>query len=119
MDKSSVTIYHNPRCSKSRATLQLLEENNIQPEIIEYMNEPPDIDTLQKIVNLLKLPARELLRSNEQVFKDAGMDDSELSDAEILEAISQCPTLLQRPIVIVNDSKAVLGRPPENVLEII
>ena len=119
MDKSSVTIYHNPRCSKSRATLQLLEDNDIQPNIIEYMNEPPDRETLEKITSMLGLPVRDLLRSHEQVFKDAGMDDAELTDDEIYEAITQCPTLLERPIVVVDDSKAALGRPPENVLEIL
>ncbi len=119
MSKSSVTIYHNPRCSKSRQTLQLLEENNVEPNIIEYMKEPPDIDTLQKIINLLGVSVRDLLRTNEQVYKDAGLDESDLSDDDILEALSQCPTLLQRPIVVVNDEKAAIGRPPESVLEII
>jgi arsenate reductase (glutaredoxin) len=119
MGNSSVTIYHNPRCSKSRATLQLLQDNDIQPNIIEYMNEPPDQETLRKIVNMLGLPVRDLLRSHEQVFRDAGMEDADLSDDEIYEAISQCPTLLERPIVVVDDSKAALGRPPENVLEIL
>jgi len=119
MDKSSVTIYHNPRCSKSRATLQLLEDNDIQPNIIEYMNEPPDRATLEKIIGMLGLPVRDILRSHEQVFKDAGMDDADLSDDEIYEAITQCPTLLERPIVVVDNRKAALGRPPENVLEII
>jgi arsenate reductase (glutaredoxin) len=119
MSKTSVTIYHNPRCSKSRATLQLLEDNGVQPDIIEYMKEPPDRATLEKIVSMLGVPVRDLLRSNEQVFKDAGMDDAELTDNDIYEAITQCPTLLQRPIVIVDDNKAALGRPPENVLEIL
>ena len=119
MSKSSVTIYHNPRCSKSRQTLQLLEENNVEPNIIEYMKEPPDIDTLQKIINLLGVSVRDLLRTNEQVYKDAGLDESDLSDDDILEALSQCPTLLQRPIVVVDDEKAAIGRPPESVLEII
>lgn len=114
-----MTIYHNPRCSKSRATLQLLEENGVEPDIIEYMKEPPDRATLEKIVSMLGVPVRDLLRTNEQVFKDAGMDDAELTDNDIYEAITQCPTLLQRPIVIVDDSKAALGRPPENVLEIL
>lgn len=119
MDKSSVTIYYNPRCSKSRATLQLLEDNNIQPNIIEYMKEPPDRETLEKIVSMLGMPVRKLLRSHEQVFKDAGMDDEDLSDDEIFDAIAQCPTLLERPIVVVDNCKAALGRPPEKVLEIL
>ena len=116
---SKVTIYYNPKCSKSRGTLELLEQKGINPEIIEYMNDPPDQETLTKIVKMLGVPARDLLRSNEQVFKDAGLDDSDLTDDEILEALAQCPTLLQRPIVVVDDKKAALGRPPENVLEIL
>jgi arsenate reductase len=119
MSKPSVTIYYNPRCSKSRATLQLLEDHEIEPEIVEYMKDPPDKETLAHLVELLGISVRDLLRSNEQVFKDAGLDDSDLSDSEIIDALSQCPTLLQRPIVVVDDSKAVLGRPPENVLNII
>lgn len=115
----NVTIYYNPRCSKSRQTLQLLEDNDIQPDIIDYMKEPPDIESLRKITEMLGIPARELLRTNEQVYKDAGMDESDLTDDQILEALSQCPTLLQRPIVVVDDEKAAMGRPPENVLGII
>ncbi len=119
MANKQVTIYYNPRCSKSRQTLELLQQQGIEPEIIEYMKDPPDIATLQKITTLLGLPVRDLLRSTEQVFKDAGMDEVDLSDDDIYEAISECPTLLQRPIVVVDDAKAALGRPPENVLEIL
>jgi arsenate reductase len=119
MSHNKVTIYHNPRCSKSRATLELLEQNDVSADIVEYMKDPPDKETLQNIISLLKVPARQLLRTNEQVYKDAGLDEDELSDEEILEALSQCPTLLQRPIVVVDDEKAAIGRPPESVLEIL
>lgn len=119
MSQSNVTIYYNPHCSKSRQTLQLLEEKGIQPAVIDYMEEPPDVESLRKITEMLGIPVRELLRTNEQVYKDAGMDESDLTDDEILEALSQCPTLLQRPIVVVDDKKAAMGRPPENVLEIL
>lgn len=119
MSQENVTIYHNPRCSKSRATLELLEQQGIEPQIIEYMKDPPDVETLHKILGLLDLSARDLLRSNEQVFKDAGLDDEDLNEDEILDALSQCPTLLQRPIVIVDDNKAAIGRPPESVLDIL
>lgn len=119
MTKQGVTIYYNPNCSKSRQTLQLLEEQNITPTIIEYMNEPPNIETLQNITRLLGLPIRDLLRTTEAVYKDAGLDDFDLTDDDILEALSECPSLLQRPIVIVDDKRAALGRPPENVLEIL
>lgn len=119
MSSSKFTLYHNPHCSKSRATLDLLQQNGVEPDIIEYMQDPPDVETLQKICELLGVSVRSLLRTNEQVYKDAGLDESDLSDDEILEALSQCPTLLQRPILVVDDKKAALGRPPENVLEII
>ncbi len=119
MSNAKVTIYFNPRCSKSRETLQLLEDNNVEPDIVEYMKEPPDIPTLQRIIGLLGMTARDLLRTNEDVYKDAGLDDTDLPEKDILEALSQCPTLLQRPIVVVNDEKAALGRPPEAVLDIL
>ena len=119
MSESTVTIYHNPRCSKSRKTLELLEEQEVSPNIIEYMKEPPDKATLQKITQLLGVPLRDLLRTTEQVYKDAGLDDPDLTDEDILEALAECPSLLQRPIVIVDDNKAAIGRPPESVLEIL
>ncbi len=119
MTNSTVTIYYNSHCSKSRETLQLLEDNNITPNVVEYMKDPPDKETIQKIAGLLNLPLRDLLRTTEQVYKDAGLDDTDLTDEDILEALSECPSLLQRPIVVVDDKKAALGRPPENVLEIL
>lgn len=119
MTHLTVTIYHNPRCSKSRQTLQLLEAQNITPDIIEYMKEPPDKETIQQISLLLGIPMRDLLRTNEQVYKDAGLDDTDLTDEDLLEALSECPSLLQRPIVIVDNKKAAIGRPPESVLEIL
>jgi arsenate reductase len=119
MPDSTVTIYHNPRCSKSRQTLQLLEEHNITPTIIEYMKEPPDRETLKSISRLLGVTVRDLLRTNEQVYKDAGLEDDTIPDEDLLEALSECPSLLQRPIVIVNGKKAAFGRPPESVLDIL
>jgi arsenate reductase len=119
MSESSAIIYYNPRCSKSRATLELLEQNNIQPTVIEYMKDPPDVETLKQIMDLLKVSVRDLIRTHEQVYKDAGLDDDDLTDQELLEALSQCPSLLQRPIVIIDNKKAAMGRPPENVLEIL
>jgi arsenate reductase len=119
MSSASVVIYHNPRCSKSRATLELLQQQGIEPKIVEYMKEPPDKETLARLVGLLGLSPRELLRTNEQVYKDAGLDESDLSDDDILDALAQCPTILQRPIVVVDDKKAAIGRPPESVLDIL
>jgi len=119
MAQKHVTIYFNPRCSKSRQTLELLQQQGIEPEVIEYMKDPPDIETLKKITAMLGLPIRDLLRTTEQDFKDAGMDDADLTDDDIYEAISECPTLLQRPIVIIDNEKAALGRPAENILKIL
>lgn len=119
MSESKVTIYHNTRCSKSRQTLELLEEQGVSPNIVEYMKDPPDKETIQKFTRLLGIPMRDLLRTTEQVYKDAGLDDPDLTDDDILEALVECPSLLQRPIVIVDDKKAAIGRPPESVLEIL
>lgn len=119
MSKHTVTLYYNPRCSKSRAALELLQQNEIEPELVDYMKDPPSVETLKSIVGLLDQPVRDLMRSNEQVYKDAGMDDPDLSDDELFDALSQCPTLLQRPIVVVDNTKAVIARPPERLLEII
>jgi arsenate reductase len=87
MSQDKLVIYHNPRCSKSREALQLLEENKMSPEIIEYLEEPPTAAELTRILALLGIGARELLRNTEQVYKDAGLDDDSLSDEEIIETI--------------------------------
>ena len=118
MSQDKLVIYHNPRCSKSRETLQLLEENNMSPEIIEYLEEPPTAAELARIVALLGIGARELLRTTEQVYKDAELDDDSLSDEEIIEAICEYPALMQRPIVVQGE-QAIIGRPPARVLDLI
>ena len=118
MSHDKPVIYHNPRCSKSRETLQLLEDHECDPEIIEYLDEPPTMEEMQRIISMLGVSARELLRTTEQVYKDADLDDDSLSDDEIIEAICEYPELLQRPIVVYRD-RAVIGRPPTRVLDII
>lgn len=118
MSQDKLVIYHNPNCSKSRETLQLLEQNNMTPEIIEYLEEPPTIAELTRIINLLGVSARDLLRTTEPVYRNAELGDDSLSDAEIIEAICEYPALLQRPIV-VSGNRAILGRPPVKVLELI
>jgi arsenate reductase len=118
MSHDKTVIYHNPRCSKSRETLQILEDNNASPEIIEYLEQPPNAQELSRIIGMLGISARDLLRSTEQVYQDAGLDDQSLSDEEIIEAICEHPALLQRPIVVVGN-RAVIGRPPTRVLDII
>ena len=111
-------IYHNPRCSKSRLTLQLLQEQNNKPEIIEYLKTPPSIQQLKEILDLLGLEPRELMRRNETVYAELGLDDSSLNTTTLLQAMIEHPILIERPIVI-NNGKAVIGRPPENVLDIL
>lgn len=112
------TIYHNPRCSKSRATLKLLEDHGHTPDVIEYLNTPPSVAELKHILKLLDLSPRELLRHNETAYQEAGLDDDSLSNSAIIRIMVAHPVLIERPIVICGD-KAVIGRPPENVLAII
>lgn len=115
---SDYTIYHNPRCSKSRQTLQLLEEKGIEPDVVRYLETPPDAATLADLIAKLGLMPRQLLRKGEAEYKELGLDDSTLSDSALIEAMVSAPKLIERPIVVKGD-KAVLGRPPENVLELV
>lgn len=112
------TIYHNPRCSKSRQTLQLLQDKGVEPEVVLYLETPPSRETLAELLQKLDLSARELLRSGEDAYKELGLKDKNLSEQQLIDAMAQHPKLIQRPIVIKGD-KAVLGRPPENVLELL
>ena len=114
----SVTIYHNPRCSKSRQTLALLEEQGIQPTVILYLDSPPDASTLKTLLNQLNLQPRELLRKGEADYKENHLDNTSLSDPVLIDMMVKYPKLIERPIVISNQ-KARIGRPPESVLEII
>jgi len=113
-----VTIYHNPRCSKSRQTLQLLTDNQIEPTIVEYLQAPLNKEQLQQLINLLGCSVRDIIRTSENDYKDNNLANPELSVDELLNAVVKMPKLMQRPIV-VNGDKAVIGRPPENVLDII
>lgn len=118
MSNARLVIYHNPNCSKSRETLQILENSNLSPTIVEYLENPPTPQELKKIIEMLGVPAGDLLRTTEQVYEDAKLDGEALSEDEIIAAICQHPALLQRPIVVSGD-RAVIGRPPARVLEII
>jgi arsenate reductase len=113
-----VTIYHNPRCSKSRQTLALLEEQGIKPKVIEYLVTPPSEAELERLLKLLGMAPRDLLRSKEEEFEKAGLDRPDATDSEIIRAMVKYPRLIERPIV-VSGNKAALGRPPENVLKIL
>jgi arsenate reductase len=113
-----VTIYHNPRCSKSRQTLQLIQKRGLEPEIVEYLECPPSVGELDGILEMLKLEPRELMRTAEPEYKNAGLDDMSLSRRELLKRMAANPRVIERPIVVV-DGRAVIGRPPENVLKLL
>jgi arsenate reductase len=114
----SLQIFHNPRCSKSRETLALLIERGLQPEVIEYLQTPPDLAALQDLQRRLGVSARAMLRSGEDDYAQLGLADAGLSEQALLEAIVQHPRLLQRPIV-VNGQRAVIARPPELALTVL
>lgn len=109
--------YHNPRCSKSRIGLQLLQNRNIDVEVIEYLKDVPTINELQELIKLMGISPENLLRKGEQAYKD-NLKGKNLSDQEILEAMVRFPKLIERPILI-SSNKAVIGRPPEKVLTIL
>jgi arsenate reductase len=113
-----VTIYHNPRCSKSRQTLALLEQRGVRPNVVRYLQNPPDAATLRRLLEQLKLDARGLMRRKEAVYRELGLDDPELPEDALIRAMIEHPVLIERPIVVTPEG-AALGRPPENVLAIL
>jgi len=114
----ALTIYHNPRCSKSRQTLQLLHERGLQPAVVEYLKTPPDAPTLTQLLEMLDMAPRALMRKGETVYKELGLNDPSLADDRLVQAMVDNPILIERPIV-VHDGRAALGRPPEAVLAIV
>jgi arsenate reductase len=114
----SVKIYHNPRCGKSRQTLQLLQEQGIEPEVIEYLKTPPSPDELNDILQKLGMEPRDLMRKKEAEYKANGLDNQTLDRQALIDGMVSHPILIERPIVIAND-KAAIGRPPEAVLTIL
>ena len=118
----STTIYHNPRCSKSLQTLELLKNNNIETSVVEYLDTPPDAATLNDVLNLLKIEPRQLMRTHEAEYKDNNLDDASLSREQLIAAMVAHPRLIERPIVITEHNgkrQAAIGRPPESVLDIL
>jgi len=115
---SKPTMYHNPRCSKSRQTLELLRARGIEPQIVEYLKTPPDAQQLGQILDMLGLEPRQLMRTGEAEYKENNLADTSLDRDALIQAMLEHPRLIQRPVVISN-GKAVLGRPPEDVLEIL
>ena len=115
---TTVTIYHNPRCSKSRETLKILQSRGMEPEIVDYLKHPPTEATLRELVRLLGITPHELVRRQEPEFKQAGLDDPACSEADVIRAMARFPRLIERPIVVAG-RKAALGRPPTNVIKIL
>lgn len=114
----SVKIYHNPRCGKSRQTLQLLQERGVEPEIIEYLKTPPSAEELNDILQKLGMEPRELMRKKEAEYKTGGLNDETLDRQALISGMVNHPILIERPIVVAN-GKAAIGRPPEAVLAIL
>jgi arsenate reductase len=114
----AVRIYHNSRCSKSRATLALLQERGCLCEVINYLDTPPSIEELRQLLDQLGMTPRELIRKGENEYAELGLDNPALSDTDLIAAMAQHPRLIERPIVVSN-GKAKLGRPPESVLDIL
>lgn len=115
---TELTLYHNPRCSKSRGALELLEARGLTPTVMRYLETPPSAAELRDLLAKLGLSARQLLRTGEDEYKDLGLGDANLSEEQLIAAMATHPKLIERPILIAGD-KAVIGRPPEKVLEIL
>jgi arsenate reductase len=114
----TIRIFHNPRCSKSRATLALLQDQGIEPEITLYLQDPPDANELRSILKMLGLEARQLMRKGEAEYRELGLAEESLGEDQLIEAMITTPKLIERPIVL-NNGRAAIGRPPESVLDIL
>lgn len=112
--EQAVKIYHNPRCSKSRQTLQLIVEAGLEPEVVEYLDAPPSAEELDQLLKRLGMEPRELMRSKEALYRELRLGERELSREEAIDVMVEHPRLIERPIV-VRGTKAIIGRPPENV----
>lgn len=115
---TDLTLYHNPRCSKSRAALELLEARGLTPNIVRYLETPPSVEQLRELLSKLGLPARQLLRSGEEEYKTLNLADASISEEQLLSAMATHPKLIERPILIVG-ARAVIGRPSEKLLELL
>lgn len=113
-----IVIYHNPRCSKSRQALQLLQERGIEPEVVLYLQQPPEPGQLRALLAKLGCGARALLRTGEDAYRELGLADAALGEAALIDAMCAHPQLIERPLV-VRGERAVVGRPPEKVLELL
>jgi len=118
MPNTTSRLFHNPRCSKSRGALELLRERGVEPEILPYLEQPPSVAELRELVKRLGLPARTLLRTGEPEYAELGLDNQALDDEALLAAMHAHPRLIERPI-FVHGGRAVIGRPPERVLDLL
>lgn len=115
---TDLTLYHNPRCSKSRGALQILEERGLTPNIVRYLETPLSVSELNNLIKKLDISPRQLLRTGEDEYNELGLSDPTLTDQQLLEAMASHPKLIERPILVAGE-RAVVGRPPEKVLEIL
>lgn len=113
-----LTIYHNPRCSKSRQALEILQQQQLDITVVEYLKNPPDQAELKSLLTKLAMTPRQLLRTGEQEYKDLQLSQPTITDAQLITAMTQHPKLIERPIVVLGE-RAVVGRPPERVLELL
>lgn len=113
-----IVIYHNPRCSKSRAALELLHDRGVEPQIIEYLKIPPSAARLKELLSMLGMSPRELMRKGEAPYKDLGLADESMDDDALINAMVDNPILIERAIVVAGN-KAQLGRPPENIIKLL
>ncbi len=118
LQMTDLTLYHNPRCTKSRGALELLQARGLSPDVVLYLETPPDAAQLRQLLGKLGISARQLLRTGEDDYKQLNLADASLSDEQLIAAMAAHPKLIERPILVVGD-KAVIGRPPENVLELL
>lgn len=116
-EMAEVTIWHNPRCSKSRAAAQLLEAKGVEAEVVKYLETPPSKEEIKAVLKMLGISARELMRTKEDIYKELGLKDVE-DEEKLIEAMAEYPKLIERPVVI-NDGKAAIGRPIEKIIELI
>ena len=114
----AITIYHNPRCSKSREALALLREHQTAPRVVAYLDTPPSVVELKNLVRLLGISARDLIRTGEPEYREMGLSDPTMDDDALLEVMAKHPRLIQRPIIVHGD-RAIIGRPPHKVLDLL
>ncbi|MBF0271913.1 MAG: arsenate reductase (glutaredoxin) [Magnetococcales bacterium] len=118
MQNENVVIWHNPHCSKSRQALKLLEDHGVSPRVVRYLDAPPDAQELGRVLTALGLEPRQLMRTNEVIYKDLGLAEATLDRSQLIAAMVANPRLIERPVVLVGN-RAVVGRPPEKVVDLL